>query len=88
MISVDKFLSTAGLADPHLTCFFLFIFTDCFVNMGTCIVCMTCMVLVEFAMPARDVPVALGDMWMLCKSDVIENTNVLLDGSEKLSQGS
>ena len=84
MISVDKFLSTAKRADPHLTCFFWVFFTDGFVKMNAC----ACVVPVEFAVFIRDVPVALRDTWMLCKSGGIENISVLSDHGGKLSWGS
>lgn len=86
LISVDKFLSTAGITDPHLTCFFwyFFFFTGCFVKMGPC----TCVVPVEFAVFTRDVSVALQVMWMLCKSGGIGNISVLFDGGGKLLRAS
>ena len=84
MISVDKFLSTARIADPHLTCLFWVFFTGGFVKMDTC----ACVVPVEFAVFTRDVPVTLWDTWMLCKSGGIENISVLSDRGGKLSWGS
>lgn len=46
-----------------------------------------CVVPVEFAVFTRDVPAALWDVWMLCKSGGIGNISVLIDGGGKLSRG-
>lgn len=85
LISVDKFLSTAGITDPHLTRFFCCwgFFTGCFVKMGPC----ACVVPVGFAVFTRDVSVALRVMWMLCKSGGIGNISILFDGGWKTITG-
>jgi len=54
-----------------------------FVQMGTG----ACVLSVEFSVLTKGVPVALWDVWMLCKSGVIGNISVLIDGGGKLSWG-